>query len=287
MAIDPHELVSENVDAWALGALDDSEARALEAHVAACDACAALADEARAGAAQLGFAVPLAPAPDALKARVLASAGVLREIPRPPAAAVTRRWSGAAVGAAAAAVAIVAVGAITWGAVMQRRFNNLQSENDGLAVAATSQTGALSTMHAEITTASAQNASLASQSDAMLDVVSQPDAQRVSLTGTSAQPGASGRYVWSNTTRLGLLVARGLPQLQPGETYCLWLIYENAWVSGGVFEVDGTGTGRLVVQDAESDAGAGGFRGFAVTAEPAATAGQAHSGPTLLSAAVN
>jgi anti-sigma-K factor RskA len=283
MAIDPHEMVNENADAWALGALDAEEARAIEAHVADCDACAAIADEARETAASLGFAVPLAAAPAELKARVIASANVLREIPSRGGAATTRRWWSAA----AAAIALFAVGAVTWGVVAQRRMNDLQSENDGLVAAATSQTNQLATVHTEISMASAQNAGLASQSDAMLDVVSQPDVHRVSLAGTSAQPGASGRYVWSATTKLGVLVAQGLPQLQDGETYCLWIVYENAWVSGGLFEVDATGTGRLVVQDTDDDAGNGAFRGFAITAEPVASAGKAHSGPTLLSSNVN
>jgi anti-sigma-K factor RskA len=284
MAIDPHEMVSENADAWALGALDAEEARAIEAHVADCDACAAIADDARETAASLGFAVPLAAAPAELKARVIASANVLREIPsQRGGTATTRRWWSAA----AAAVAVFAVGAVTWGVVAQRRMNDLQSENDGLVAAATSQTNELGTVHAEISMASAQNASLASQSDAMLDVVSQPDVKRVSLNGTSAEPQASGRYVWSATTKLGVLVARDLPQLGDGETYCLWIVYENAWVSGGLFEVDATGTGRLVVQDTDDDAGNGAFRGFAITAEPVASAGKAHSGPTLLSSNVN
>jgi anti-sigma factor RsiW len=40
------EAVRDDIDAWALGALDAEEARALEAHLASCDECRALADTA-------------------------------------------------------------------------------------------------------------------------------------------------------------------------------------------------------------------------------------------------
>ena len=84
-----------------------------------------------------------------------------------------------------------------------------------------------------------------------------------------------------------MLVARDLPPLADGEKYCLWLVYETAWVSGGLFDVDDTGTGRLVVQDGDDGTTHGAFKGFAVTVEPAATAGATHTGPTMMMANVD
>ena len=176
---------------------------------------------------------------------------------------------------------------MSWGAVTQQRVSDLQSDNNRLVVAATSQTNQFGTVHAEVSMASAQNLALANQQDAMFEVVSQPDVKRIQLTGTSANPDATGRYVWSASTKLGVLVARDLPPLADGEKYCLWLVYETAWVSGGLFDVDDTGAGRLVVQDGDDGTAHGAFKGFAVTVEPAATTGATHTGPTMMMANVD
>ena len=286
MTTDMHDITHENVDAWALGALDADETRALETHIASCDACAAIADASRDTAGALGMAVPLFAAPVELRARVMASANALREMPSPVAVPIRSRswWPQSA----AAAVVIVGVGMMAWGAVMQRRVGDLSSRNDELVMAATSQTNFASTVHAEVSMASAKSASLAVQQDAMFDVVSQPDVQRVQLVGTVTTPAATGRYVWSSATKTGVLIARDLPPLDKGKKYCLWLVYDNAWVSGGQFGIDDGGTGRLVVRDIEDAPGTGAFRGFAVTVEAAsATAPTKHTGPALMQANLN
>ena len=74
------EAAREHLDAWALGSLDIYDQRQLESHVASCDACAALADEALTHAAMIGMAVPLRAASSTLKARVMASARALSDI---------------------------------------------------------------------------------------------------------------------------------------------------------------------------------------------------------------
>lgn len=283
MAIDLHEMVRENVDAWALGALDADDTRTLEAHLLECDACASLAGAAQADAASLALAVPLVAAPVELKVRVMASASVLRELPAARRFGGPTRWWNAA----AAAIVVAGIGVMAWGAVTQRRVSDLQSDKDRLVVAATSQTNQLGTVHAEVSMASAQSVALGNQQDAMLDIVSQPDVKRIQLEGTSAQPQATGRYVWSSSTKLGVLVARDLPALAEGEKYCLWLVYEDAWVSGGLFDVDATGTGRLVVRDRDDGTPRGAFKGFAVTVEHAADGGATHTGPTMMQANVN
>ncbi|HLN63554.1 MAG TPA: anti-sigma factor [Symbiobacteriaceae bacterium] len=69
----------------------------------------------------------------------------------------------------------------------------------------------------------------------------------VAMTGTQAAPGATGRAVVAREgagTRI-TLQAQGLPVLQPGEAYQLWLIKDGKRKSGGVFVVDATGTGGV------------------------------------------
>jgi anti-sigma-K factor RskA len=264
MSID-HDFVEENVDAWAIGALDAHEASSLEDHVAGCDDCAVLAEAAREGAASLALAVPILSAPADLKARVMASASILQAVPASKTHASYRSW----MMAAAAAVMVVGIGLISWGTIVQRQVNDLQSRNDDLRVSATFQTNQFGTAHTQIMQASAVNANLATTQDAMFEIVAQPDVKGIQLAATNAAPQASAHYVWSRAGDLGALVARDLPALGDDKTYCLWVVYENAWKVGGVFNIDDAGVGRVVIRDlGDDDAANGAFRGFAVTIEP-------------------
>lgn len=269
--------VRENIDAWALGALDGDDARELEHHLETCAACSILAAAAREDAASITLAVPLRSAPPALKARVMSAAGVLTDIGR--ARSRRRYWM-----AAAAAAVVLGVGVAGWNAYLQSRVSSLGDDNRRVSADATSQSSQFATMRTELVQASVQNAELGASQDAVVEIMSQPDVQRVALSGTSAAPSASGRYIWTRSGGLGALVARNLPPLAEGETYYMWVVYERASVSGGLFGVDGSGTGRLIVRDLDgNDGDRGKFLGFAVTVEPSSPAAPAsRRGPTLL-----
>ena len=69
----------------------------------------------------------------------------------------------------------------------------------------------------------------------------------ISMQGTEGAPGATGRLVYAREgsgTRIALQV-EGLPPLNPGEAYQLWLIKNGQRQSGGVFVVDGLGCGGV------------------------------------------
>jgi hypothetical protein len=75
-----------------------------------------------------------------------------------------------------------------------------------------------------------------------------PLERSVSLTGTERAPAASGLVLITpegKSTRV-VIQARGLPPLQTGEAYQLWLIKDGTRTNGGVFIVDGLGTGSIV-----------------------------------------
>jgi hypothetical protein len=68
------------------------------------------------------------------------------------------------------------------------------------------------------------------------------------LSGTEKAPGAAAQVVVSREgsgTRIELQ-ANGLPPLQPGQAYQLWLIKDGKRTSGGVFVIDATGKGGVV-----------------------------------------
>jgi anti-sigma-K factor RskA len=259
------EAAREHIDAWALGALDADEARALEHHLAGCGECTRMADEARETASSLALAVPLTAAPSALKSRTMASAAVLSDIGRVERRA--RLWP-----AAAAALFIAGAGAITWGGLTQYRLNDLERTNARIGRDATVQSAELAAAQTEVVAAGASAASVRASndtSDAVIDIVLQPDVQRTDLIGTDAAPSATARCLWSRETAVGAFVAKNLPPAPEGMSYHMWIVYELEWVKGGSFQVDEEGRGQLVMRRVWTQRpDLGGFEGFAVTLEP-------------------
>ena len=255
------EAAREHLDAWALGTLDIYDQRQLESHIASCDACSQLADDALTHAALIGMAVPLRAASSTLKARVMASARALTDIGR---VGVSRWWR-----TAAAMAATIAIGTAAYGMIMQMRLDDARGDNAHLATAATAQAG-------ELAAAKTQVVALVSLRDnldekirtqtAVLDVTLQPDAEWTALEGTAIAPGAVGQCVWSKTQALGAFIANDLPAPPEGTGYTMWLVYENGWVNGGSFEVDEEGRGQLVLRRVWTRSG-GQLLGFAVTIE--------------------
>jgi hypothetical protein len=255
------EAAREHLDAWALGTLDIYDQRQLESHVASCDACAQLADEALTHASLIGMAVPLRAASSTLKARVMASARALTDIGR---VGVSRWWR-----TAAGMAATIAIFAASYGVVMQMRLDDTRGDKAQLATAATAQAG-------ELAAAKTQVVALVSVRDdldekirtqsAVLDVTLQADAEWTALEGTAIAPGAVGQCVWSKTQALGAFIASDLPAPPEGTGYTMWLVYENGWVNGGSFEVDEEGRGQLVLRRVWTRSG-GSLLGFAVTIE--------------------
>jgi len=259
------ETARENIDAWALGALDAYDARSLESHIAGCVDCAPLADAAREHAAMIAMAVPLGAASSTLKARVMASARALSDIGR---GGVSRWWR-----AGAAAAAAISIAAVSWGAVMQMRADDLGDDRSALAAGATAQSADLAAVHTQVVDLAIARDELDETIDthnAILDVALRQDVEWTVLEGTEIAPGASARCAWSRTLGLGAFIAENLPPPPSGKAYHMWLVYENAWVNAGRFDVDSEGRGHLVLHRTWSEESPGKLAGFAVTMEDAA-----------------
>ncbi|MDE3096150.1 MAG: anti-sigma factor [Chloroflexota bacterium] len=247
----------DDIDAYALGALDADELPAFEAHIAACADCSRLVGQARDTAAALALAVPLVPASAALKARVMASAAVLSSPGDRP--RVQRRWWLAA----AAALVALSAGALTWGAVMQRRADDLRAQDRAIVAQATETAGQLAALRR-------QQATDVSWQDGMILIASRADVRRTDLAGTALAPDAHGTYVWSAAEAMGAFLGTGLPPLPAGKTYQLWFVYAGAWESAGTAAPAADGRATLVVRRSGHDGpDPGPLRGFAVTIEPA------------------
>jgi anti-sigma-K factor RskA len=122
-------------------------------------------------------------------------------------------------------------------------------------------------LQSEIT---ALNDQVAAQSQSLDELIrnlpqtDQSDVITVSLKGTEAQPGAQGQLIADPSDQSAVLVISGLPPLEAGRTYQVWLI-GNAPVSAGLLTVDENGQSVLIVT---SEAAIGSFNSLGISIEP-------------------
>ncbi len=95
----------------------------------------------------------------------------------------------------------------------------------------------------------------------------------IPLNGTSTAPEASGVMIISNHGLSGSLNVDGLPPLDTGHQYQLWLLEEGKRINGGVFSVTPQGSGTLRVN---SSLPLFEYKRIGITIEPAGGS----SGPT-------
>jgi anti-sigma-K factor RskA len=114
------------------------------------------------------------------------------------------------------------------------------------------------------------NGALVAQSKSLNQIIeklpqtNEPETITVSLKGTDVQPGAQGQLIANPASQAAVLVITGLPPLEPGKTYQVWLI-ADAPVSAGLLTVDANGQGVLIVTSTES---IGSFKSLGISVEP-------------------
>ena len=86
----------------------------------------------------------------------------------------------------------------------------------------------------------------------------------VSLKSTETQPRALGQLIADPNDESAMLVISGLPPLEPGKTYQVWLI-GNAPVSAGLLTVDENGQSVLIITSEEA---IGSFNSVGISIEP-------------------
>jgi anti-sigma-K factor RskA len=87
----------------------------------------------------------------------------------------------------------------------------------------------------------------------------------VSLKGTEVQPQAQGQLIADPNSQSAVLVIVGLPPLEAGQTYQVWLIDGGAPVSAGLLTVDQNGQAVFVVTSEEE---IGSFNSLGISIEP-------------------
>jgi anti-sigma-K factor RskA len=259
------EEARELLDAHSLGALEKSEARRLDKHLASCSDCRRLHSEAVEMSALLALAAPQRRASPALRLRLrqrLAPSGALRWFPAP-----RPSWA-----AAAAALAVISLGALTWGALLQTQVNDLRGDSDRFAVLYDElerREETVDVLQKALTDAAFRQEHLQSllrEQDQVTRVVALGGEGQQDLISRDRANPAMGRYLWSAEAGQGVLFVVNLPQLGQDKSYQLWFLDESGRpVSGGTFQPQPDGSARLLVEG-----GLGGLlTGMAITVEPA------------------
>jgi len=219
-----HDEIVQLLGAFALDAVDPDEAQAIRAHLVECPRCASeVAEhwEVTGLIANVGVDAP-AELWDRIAARIDTESGARRPAPRHlaslsattarPATMARRRLAWPAVGAMAAAVAVVAI---------------------LLAV----QVGRLDQRVGQLARASQQSGLSQAVQSALLD----PSAQKVTLATTSSSPAGTSPQRGGQAAVLVILpdgtafvVNTGLPRLASDRTYQLWGVVDGRTVSLGL-----------------------------------------------------
>jgi len=199
------------IDAYALSALEDEEARALEEHLAGCVSCWQELSEARAAAAAIGFVAPVAKADPSLRGAILrrTKRGARRRALVAGGRRARRLWP--------AAVGLAAASALGLAFVVQSQVSDLDSSNNRLQTDLASATRVMG------------------QQQQMLSMLAVPDVLGVAMTARPHEPGVSGVYYYSQEMGWGAVSANNLPPLEEGQVYRLWLVMNGERVTAGDF----------------------------------------------------
>ena len=253
MTSDTHEFEFE-LGAYALGALDPAERRAVEAHLPSCRRCQAALAEFRNATVGVGLATDAMDPPARVKARVLGRV-TGDDLPRPvrapdvfverspgrrasdlaahrarPAASKSPVWR-----LTAAAGVVLAVASGAYALVLRSHLADAQ----GTMQAALTREANLA---GEFSAARRDSALLAR----IMTVLSAPDLVRVDLRGQTGAPDAAGRAFLSRAQGL-VLDVRQLPALGSDRVYQVWVMAGGAPVSAGLLARGDDGVATLAV----------------------------------------
>ncbi len=251
-----HQEAVDDLPAFVLGALDGDEAEAISAHVATCTSCQIERDRLEQTLGLVGMTVEPVEAPAGLRGRILGQLGDAEPVEAPaglrgrilgqlgdeepfeapvtmiPQRSVIRRLS--QFGFAAAAVLLV--GVLAWGILMQHDLNSTQ---DSLNSAEARQ---------------ATNAEL------LANVV-----QTIPMVADSSPNAYGTLYIGSQTNR-ALLVVEQLPPTPSNKMYQVWLNSGSTRVSAGLFSVDSSGSAMVMIAAPQPLST---YQSLGITSEPA------------------
>ncbi len=245
--------VEDQIDAYALGILEDEEVERVEAHLATCQDCQHLLRQARAVAAQLALVPRQVQPPARLKQRLLAR--IAQE-----AQAEGRTQASAARGEVPLSDE-------------QRLAEALDSSSAAALPDVTPERqGLLDTMRQlfagrrGLQTPGAAHPDAQQQLQDILRLLRAPHPTVWELPGTAEAPRAHARLLGAPDEHLAVLVVSGLEPLPPERDYQLWFLRDGEPTGSAVFDVQHNGEGQILVHAPRQ---LGHFDLAAITPEPA------------------
>ncbi|HSL31583.1 MAG TPA: anti-sigma factor [Anaerolineales bacterium] len=243
------EQIEELLPFYALDVLSDEERELVERYLAEHPEARQQLEELNEATSALPHGVqPVQPSPRskaALMARVAAdqkaaARSVPREQPSPRRASLFENLF-RALSLGAATVAIL------WAIVLNLQVARLQNQVAALNEQIASQSASLEMIVANLPQTDPSN------------VIT------VALRGTEVQPQVQGQLIVNPDSQSAVLVITGLPRLEEGQTYQVWLINGGAPVSAGLLAADENGQAVFLVTSQEP---IGSFRQLGISIEP-------------------
>jgi anti-sigma-K factor RskA len=236
----------ELLAAYALGTLAASDASAVEDLVRADRAAAATLESYHEMVDLLALSAPLRHADPQLRARVLDAA---RRESRKRRTFPSRRELVVWISGAAAFV-----GALAWGLHLEQSMARLEQQNAVLTSVVETDAKQLARLvvaaGADFTGEGLRHQIEATREaqGVLLAVTTDPQARNSPLLPTPSGHEAHGRYVWSESSSAGVVVAQDLPTLPFGNVYQVWLLRGTTSTPAGTFMPDENGSAEVVLR---------------------------------------
>ena len=241
MTMDRHAEFVDKLEAYALGQLSGREALEVETHLRECASCSEEVRSITEVLAGIAESTPPIEPPSSLRQRVLtAVAEVPQERARVPAPVdVPRRSVWRTVPLAAAAVLVLAVGAVAI---------RIERSRQELAGEVTRMQGINQELQERLKR-------FGGQTDLAVSILTSADTREIPRTGDDSSAAAR---AFVSPTRGLLVVADRLPVLPPGRVYQVWIIEEGSTpVSAGLLGDEPRGRGMLIATPPRKNAGGG------------------------------
>jgi hypothetical protein len=208
------EQVRELLDGYALGAADSQESRLIEVHIADCVRCWEELSVSQATAALLALSVRIETPPAQLEQRIRSQAE--RDLVRKPERGLSwLRLGGSPWPATAGAFGAVSIFALIISGLLLFEVRDMRDENDNLQTQI--QAAAFNfQQNSELT------ASQLAEQETIVSILSDGEHKELEM---KARGGSASHayYTWSSQKGMGALLCDGLPALEPGKVFMIWL----------------------------------------------------------------
>jgi hypothetical protein len=247
--------IHEDLEAFALGVLDDVRTQYVANHLAECRECSEIVFDYEMAMERLALAVPLHRANIRVRDRLLGGIGAF---PAPILSMVRRRWWSLS---AAVVLIAFAVGGLTWAIVLSSEVSKLKQQNAQLAQLTEldeAQRRALLQLEGKLNSTQNEQERISTTLDeyaTYLTVALDPNLAPTELGGTNLAPRASCNYVWSQKQAVGALTCRDMPAMAFNLVYELWAIKGDRSVALGAFYPRPDGTASVLVKYPEEAEG--------------------------------